>query len=474
MIEKKYNNSFLFKKSQKCQNEKKEIIKCSYCDDCPYPIHMLETIVFDEKEYKVCDSKKVSLYNNLINEKKENNLQNKNNNGGFLFKGDLEKEEMIIDKFVKSLGFKDKKELQDFVSNFMKYKDEFMDFLNMKENKNSQTISFDINKNQDYINLKKINDDNNLRILELESKIAGLTSNINDNILFKQLKEQNSILSENNKKLEQDIKDIKDDYLKVQNKKIIENDNEELLKQKILYEEKLKEKDKIFNEYKEQTDEKIKNIELKLNTNNSKPSPSFENKKEKQSKTKNNKNIYNSIFVFDKLDEDWMKFISCFTYKDILKMIKLDMFINDDNKINKESYKEVYEWMNIYELDEKKIKSNYNIKRKIKRCKILYNKHHDDLKYIKFNINILSYLKNDEFDEFMKILEEKIKQRNLPLNDFDDLSDNIININNKYENVKCFKKCGNYGHGCYNEVIDRIYCQECMGDGYFTTDNESD
>jgi hypothetical protein len=41
--------------------------------------------------------------------------------------------------------------------------------------------------------------------------------------------------------------------------------------------------------------------------------------------------------------------VFCFTYKNILKMVKLDKFINNDNKVNKEDYKEIYEWLNVYE-----------------------------------------------------------------------------------------------------------------------------
>lgn len=44
-------------------------IKCSYCENCPYPINMLSIIKFDEKYYNVCDSNKISLYNKLLNEK---------------------------------------------------------------------------------------------------------------------------------------------------------------------------------------------------------------------------------------------------------------------------------------------------------------------------------------------------------------------------------------------------------------------
>ena len=153
-------------------------------------------------------------------------------------------------------------------------------------------------------------------------------------------------------------------------------------------------------------------------------------------------------------------------------MVKLDKFINDDEKVNKDDYKEIYEWLNIYELDKNKIKLNYNIKRKIKRCKLIYDKHQDKLKYIKFNINSLSYLKNNEFNEFLNILDEKIKQRKIPDNDFKDISDIIIDKPIKEVKIKCTNiKCNTYyeGYEDYCEVCNNNTkkCDNC-GDEFIT------
>lgn len=447
----------------------------------------------------------------------------KNINGGFMFKDCknekvdfLEYEKIVKEKdkyknklneqrnILKEAGIEYLDELKEIVYFYKNYKDEFLDFINMKKNNiNINNNNIDIINSpeyiklkQDYISLKTINDDNNSRILDLETKLGMLTSNIEDNDLFKKIKTQNNILLQNNKTLNAEnedfkkkldilennninISDIKEDSIDInlkinealesQKKSLSQEYENKYSKNVLSLSESIKTLEQTIKDLNEKNDSLQKELEkIKLNS-----------KTKKIKKEKNNENIDNKygIFIFDKLDEGWQKYISCFTYKDILKMIKLDMFINDDNKINKESYKEVYEWMNIYELDEKKIKSNYNIKRKIKRCKILYNKHHDDLKYIKFNINILSYLKNNEFDEFLNILDEKIQQRILPNNEFDDLSDNILNINknsNNNNSENSSKKCGNFGHGCYNEVTDRKYCQECMEDGYYTSESESD
>lgn len=53
-------------------------IKCSYCEHCLYPVHMLSEISFDGNKYIVCDTNKVSLYNKLINDKKINGSNNSN------------------------------------------------------------------------------------------------------------------------------------------------------------------------------------------------------------------------------------------------------------------------------------------------------------------------------------------------------------------------------------------------------------
>jgi hypothetical protein len=216
--------------------------------------------------------------------------------------------------------------------------------------------------------------------------------------------------------------------------------------------------DNILKQTKEQNDSLLKS-KINNSSNNIKKSNS--------SQISKNKSLHDSIFVFQDIDENWQKYISCFTYKYILKMVKLDKFINDDNKVNKEDYKEIYKWLNIYELDEKKIKLNYNIKRKIKRCKIIYDKYQDKLKYIKFNINSLSYIKNNKFDDFLNILDEKINQRNIPKIDFGDLSDDILikysilnninkDINNGFNNIDFSKFNFNFKTNKNNEDYDNV------------------
>lgn len=255
-----------------------------------------------------------------------------------------------------------------------------------------------VKDSQDYINLKTINDNNNIRISELENTIKFDKQAIIDEVTLK---------LETNFSLEK-----------------------EQIKQ---------EHNNIINSIKKEYQKTIEDLKLEINSNS---------KNKKTKKDKNLESIDNKfgIFTFDVIDNEWKKYISCFTYKDILRMVKLDKFINDDKKVNKEDYKEVYEWLNIYELDENKIKLNYNIKRKINRCNIIHNKYKDKLKYVKFNINILSYMKNKDFDNFLKFLDEKINQIN-----FDNMN---IKEEIKYE---CKNElCSEY------VIIKDTYCDDCI------------
>lgn len=136
-------------------------------------------------------------------------------------KNELQEKQNQMESIFDSLGIKDN--FDDFI-NFIKfiyeYKNEFKEFINMKKNNNNKdfTNSYNIEENQDYIKLKQINDNNNKKILDLESKLEGLTSNIENNILFKQLKEQNALLSENNKTLNNNFNKLNKDFETFKNK----------------------------------------------------------------------------------------------------------------------------------------------------------------------------------------------------------------------------------------------------------------
>lgn len=56
-------------------NTKNDDIKCSYCINCPYPVNMLSIIKFDGKKYNVCNSNKISLYNQLYKNKNSQKME---------------------------------------------------------------------------------------------------------------------------------------------------------------------------------------------------------------------------------------------------------------------------------------------------------------------------------------------------------------------------------------------------------------
>lgn len=127
-------------------------------------------------------------------------------------KGKQNKMETILD----SLGVKDNfDEFIKFIKFIYDNKNDFMEFINMKKN----NIKYDVEKDDKYISLKNINEeilkDNQCmksQIDELNNKFNKMDSNIEDNILFKQLKEQNVLLSENNKTLNDNFNKLNKDF----------------------------------------------------------------------------------------------------------------------------------------------------------------------------------------------------------------------------------------------------------------------
>lgn len=445
----------------------------------------------------------------LVEEKKKlkgeiNLLQNQLN----IMQAKQDQMETILD----SLGVKDN--FDDFIKfitflyenkedffNYIKYKNEFVEFLNIKKNNNNIINEIDINNNQDYIYLKNINDENNEKIMDLESKIAGLTSNIDDNVLFKKLKEQNVLLSENNKTL-----NIENDEIKQRLKKLEENDNinkedvsidieskinEALEKQKVdLYKDFSIEREETKKEYElnysnkflglNKTIESLNSTISDLKNNNEKLLKEMEKLKSNKIKKENEKtkkdiycieNLYDSITIYTEMEKPWQMYASSFTYDKFKKMSKFDYLINEDNDVDKETYIEVINWLNDKPSLIKygnKTKFSYHYKRKLKRIVDIYNKYEDKLINVNINTSYLGKMSDKVYNQWIDILDKKINQKK------NKISDNInINVNDNTNN-KIPKKCGNFGYGCNNFVTNRSYCQECIDDGYNTTDNESD
>lgn len=103
-----------------------------------------------------------------------------------------------------------------------------IDNINMEEIKKDVIKEIDLKETKEYIDLKSINESYNKKIINLESKIEKINLNIEDNILFKQVKEQNNVLLESNSKLDIQVKELNKKIIKmnkpIENKKDIKQD----------------------------------------------------------------------------------------------------------------------------------------------------------------------------------------------------------------------------------------------------------
>jgi hypothetical protein len=130
-------------------------------------------------------------------------------------------------------------------------------------------------------------------------------------------------------------------------------------------------------------------------------------------------NLYNSIVIY-KPNLLSHNFYGSKTYFNLKYYKKLDQLINDD----KCDYKEFENWIDLSEeefLKLKNKKSNY-LKNKLKRCIFIFNKYENKLIYIKFNLSYIAKMNNTIYKEWLNILQEKINQNNIKIED-----NNIIN-----------------------------------------------
>lgn len=276
-----------------------------------------------------------------------------------------------------------------------------------------------IKDNPDYINLKSINDKLYTKVSELEEKLTKLDSNIDDNELFKKIKEQNVLLSENNKTLNIENEEIKkrlnilenNDNINIPDINIDSKINEEVEKQKQdilknlenkyssnissltesikclqqsidIYKEEKEKSDKIINDLKEQiNNKKIKNT----------------NKSDKYSY----ESLYDSIYIYDDISLPYQKFRASKTYRKLLDEIEFG------NKIDNISYEDIVDWINKNE--KTTFKSKY-VKNKYNRSKIILDKYKDDIfkiKNLKFSISYISNMSDSKFNEWLIILDDK-------------------------------------------------------------------
>ena len=126
----------------------------------------------------------------------------------------LENKQNELEEILDELGVGDGYEgFVDFIKFLYEYKNEFKEFINMKKNNIKDDINDKIQTAVDdaLLNQKK----------EFDDKIAKLESNVENNILFKKLKEQNILLSENNKTLYYNLNKLNKDFESLKNKQVI-------------------------------------------------------------------------------------------------------------------------------------------------------------------------------------------------------------------------------------------------------------
>lgn len=345
-------------------------------------------------------------------------------------------------------------ELKNQVDNLtINYNDLKQELKEMKDWKNNHKCSgninideLDVNEIPKYIELKNINDKYSKIIIQLEDDIKDikLNSNIEDNILFKQLKQQNDILRSDNKKRSNSIEN-NDNYIDI-NLKI----NDALDKQKEILSQEYK------NNYSSNIlslSESIKCLQQTIDDQNKKNEElqkqldeiKINNKKLKDNKTKNNyvidkyseQSLFNSIYIYDNVNLPYQKYIASKTYRKLLEEIEFNNTIGDGLK-----YEDITNWINKNE--KSKFKSCY-FKNKYERSKLILELYKHDLYKInnlKFSLSFISNMSEQKFKDWLFILDSKINEFYIP--------------NNKF--IKCTnEECDN----CDRRIITKSSQNEC-------------
>jgi hypothetical protein len=247
-----------------------------------------------------------------------------------------------------------------------------------------------------------------------------LNSNIEDNELFKQLKIQNNLLLENNKKLNEDNEKINQRirFLENNDNVDISNINEEInsinIDSKIndalktqkdqLYKDFSIERDKIKNEYKillnsikEEKNKVINELQSKLDKSN-KHEKHIKNKIDKYSE----ESLYNSVYIYEDISLPYQEFRASKTYRKLLDELEFH------NKLNNINYDDIVYWINKNEKTH--FKSSY-FKNKYERSKIILDKYKDKLyklKNLKFSISYISNMSDNKFNDWLFVLDDKL------------------------------------------------------------------
>lgn len=308
-------------------------------------------------------------------------------------------------------------------------------------------IKNEVKKEYDEIILKLNSDINILNM----NKIDKIEIPIEDNILFKSLKEKNKQLEEDNKEIHEKFNDIKN-YNNINNFNI--KINEALKIQK--------EENDIFIENIKQEYQKTIN-ELKTQINN---------KSNKNKKDKENNNFIDSIKLYKNIDSKSKEYVSSYTYRQISDYNILRNLIIEEHK--EENYDNIINYMFKYISNRK---SKWYFMKKIKRCLYLYDTYNNNLKVFNFSISFISGLSDGDWSIWLNTLDEIINKDILnDKNVANDLENKVQNRNipkcvnekcdNYYENYEYYcefcnsntKKCDNCGE---EFITDKLYIIEC-------------
>lgn len=134
--------------------------------------------------------------------------------------------------------------------------------------------------------------------------------------------------------------------------------------------------------------------------------------------------------------------------------------IKRDKKVNQDTYNEIIEYLNnkaVLNSSGKIKKLSPYYRNKLKRISEIYNLFNEKLINVNINTGFISSLNKDQFEMFINILNNELNKENT-----------------NHENKDSLKKCGNFGHGCDKYVTNRTYCEDCIEDGYYTSESESD
>lgn len=279
-----------------------------------------------------------------------------------------------------------------------------------------------IKESPEYIEINNLNKSYHEKILNLEKDIKNirLSSNIEDNELFRKIKEQNVLLCESNKTLKDDNEKIK------QKLNIIENNNNSESINSINIDSKIKE------EVEKQKQDILKDLENKYSSNITSLTESikclqqsidiYKKDKEESNKIINDlkeqinikkikntnksdkysyESLYNSIYIYDDISLPYQKFRASKTYRKLLDEIEFG------NKIDNISYEDIVDWINKNE--KTAFKSKY-VKNKYERSKIILDKYKDDIfkiKNLKISISYISNMSDSKFNEWLIILDDK-------------------------------------------------------------------